>query len=51
MKRKDDHLIEMEKKSKVSIKKYEIHMLGTGMFADFDKTEKKKNQGEEHETR
>jgi len=36
----ENHQEVMEKKSKKSIKKYEIHMLGTGMFRDFDEINK-----------
>jgi hypothetical protein len=51
---KIDHDEVMEKKSKDSRKKFEIQMLGTGMFRDFEKfiEEKKlrKVKEEENET-
>ncbi len=47
-----DHQKIMQKKTKESIKKFEITMLGVGMFSDFDKEmklKKMKKYGEENE--
>ena len=46
MQTKEEHQDTMEKKSKDSLKKYDLYMLGTGMFSDHPFATDKKNKKE-----